>query len=75
MATPLPEFPLDGPRLRQFMQHMWECLHDTAPADRPRVWQQWIPKAYEIESEDLMPSVEAGVRSLSLEFRKEQAAS
>jgi hypothetical protein len=51
---------------------MWEFLHDTAPADRGRVWQEWMPRAYEIESEDLMPTVEAGVRSLSLEFRNDK---
>lgn len=72
MATPLPEFPLNGPRLRQFMQHMWEFLHDTAPEHRSRVWQQWIPRAYDIETDDLMPSVEAGVRKLSQEFRNDQ---
>ena len=56
------------------MQYLWENLHDTPPEQRSLVWQTWIPRAYEIETEDLMPSVEAGVRSLSLEFRKDQGA-
>lgn len=75
MATPLPEFPLNGPRLRQFLQHMWEFLHDTAPEHRSLVWQEWIPRAYDIETDDLMPSVEAGVRDLSQEFRNDQISS
>lgn len=74
MATDLPEFPLNGPRLRQYMQYMWEFLHDTPPEERSLVWQTWIPRAYEIETDDLMPSVEAGVRSLSQEFRKDHVA-
>lgn len=74
MATELPTFPLDGPGLRQFLQYMWEFLHDTPPEHRALVWQEWIPRAYEIESDDLMPSVEAGVRSLTMEFRNDQIA-
>ena len=73
MSTPCPEFPLDAPRLRQFLQYMWEFMHDTPPEHRSLVWQEWIPRAYDVESEALMPSVEDGVRKLALEFRHDQA--
>lgn len=69
MQTPLPQFPLDGPGLRQFMQHMWEVLHDTAPEQRSAVWEAWIQRAYDIESESLMPTVDAGIRELAREYR------
>ena len=75
MASALPEFPLNGPRLRQYMQYMWEFLHDTAPEHRSLVWQEWMPRAYDIETDDLMPSVEAGIRNLTLEFCNDQVTS
>lgn len=56
------------------MEYMWEFLQDTAPEDRSLVWKEWMPRAYEIETDDLMPAVEAAVRSLSLEFRNDQVA-
>ena len=69
MATPLPEFPLNAVSLRQFIQYMWEFLHDTPTEDRDLVWQIWIPRAYEVETESLIPSVQAGIQELSKEFR------
>lgn len=69
MSTELPTFPLDGPGLRQFLQYMWEFLHDSPPEDRSLIWQEWMPRAYEVGSEDLVPNVEEGIRNLAKEFR------
>lgn len=69
MATPLPPFPLNAGSVKQFMQHMWEFLHDTPKEERDQVWQTWIPRAYEVDSEAVIPSVEAGIHALAKEFR------
>lgn len=72
MPTQLPSFPLTANSVKQFMQYMWEFLHDTPKEDRDLVWQTWIPRAYEVETESLIPSVEAGVQALSKEFRHDK---